>query len=98
MGFPDDAVIKNLPANAGDARNMGLIPGSGRSPEEGMATHSSILAWRDRAAWWATVDGVAKSQIQLSNLHFLFLSLRQLYDFILHFGNVDGVVILICRY
>ena len=33
--------------------------------EEGMATHSSILAWRiptDRAAWWATVHGVAKSQ------------------------------------
>jgi len=37
------AVIKNLPANAGD---RGLIPGSGRSPEEDMATHSSILAWR----------------------------------------------------
>ena len=33
--------------------------------EEGMATHSSILAWRmpmDRGAWWATVHGVAKSQ------------------------------------
>ena len=33
--------------------------------EEGMATHSSILAWRipmDRAAWWATVHGVAKRQ------------------------------------
>ena len=33
--------------------------------EEGMATHSSILAWRipmDRGAWWATVYGVAKSQ------------------------------------
>ena len=32
--------------------------------EEGMATHSSILAWRlpkDRGAWWATVHGVAKS-------------------------------------
>ena len=32
--------------------------------EEGMATHSSILAWRipmDREAWWATVRGVAKS-------------------------------------
>ena len=35
MGFPDDAVIKNLPANAGDARNMGSIPGSGRSPGDG---------------------------------------------------------------
>ena len=33
--------------------------------EEGMATHSSILAWRiaiDRGAWWVTVDGVTKSQ------------------------------------
>ena len=39
-------VVKNLPANAGDIRDVGLILGSGRSPEEGMATHSSILAWR----------------------------------------------------
>jgi len=38
--------------------------------EEGMATHSSILAWRipmDRGAWWATVHVVAKSQTHLSN-------------------------------
>ena len=38
--------------------------------EEGMATHSSILAWRipmDRGAWCATVHGVTKSQTQLSN-------------------------------
>ena len=38
--------------------------------EEGMATHSSILAWRipiGRGAWWAAVLGVAKSQTQLSN-------------------------------
>ena len=39
--------------------------------EEGMATHSSILAWRkvpmDRGAWWATVHGVAKSQTPLSD-------------------------------
>ena len=36
--------------------------------EEGMATHSSILAWRipvDRGAWWATIHGVAKSHIHL---------------------------------
>ena len=39
-------VVKNPPANAGDLRDMGSIPGSGRSLEEGMATHFSILAWR----------------------------------------------------
>ena len=39
-------VVKNPPANAGDARDAGSIPGSGRSLGEGMATHSSILAWR----------------------------------------------------
>ena len=38
--------------------------------QEGMATHSSILAWRipmDRAAWWATVQGVTKSRTGLSD-------------------------------
>ena len=39
-------VVKNPPANAGDARDADSIPGSGRSLGEGMATHSSILAWR----------------------------------------------------
>ena len=45
-------MVKNLPANAGDIRDPGLIPTSRRSPgqedplEEGMATHSNILAWR----------------------------------------------------
>ena len=37
-------VVKNLPANAGDVRDASSIPESGRPPEEGMATHSSILA------------------------------------------------------
>ena len=39
-------MVKNLPANAGDVRDSGLIPGLGRSMEKGMATHSGILAWR----------------------------------------------------
>ena len=39
-------VVKNLPANAGDVRDAGSIPGLERSREEGMATYSSILAWR----------------------------------------------------
>ena len=39
-------VVKNLPANAGDVRDSGLIPGLGRCLEDGMATHSNILAWK----------------------------------------------------
>ena len=39
---PGGSVVKNPPTNAGD---MGLIPGLGRSPGEGMRTHSGILAW-----------------------------------------------------
>ena len=44
--------------------------------EEGMATHSSFLAWRipmDRGAWGAAVHGVTKSRTQLSDFTFLFL-------------------------
>ena len=39
-------VVKNPPANAGDIRDVGSIPGSGRSLERAMVTHSGILAWR----------------------------------------------------
>ena len=39
-------MAKNPPANAGDKGDLGSIPGSGRSPGEGMATHSSILVWK----------------------------------------------------
>ena len=46
MGFPGGTVVKNSPANVGDARDTGLIPGSGRSMEKEMAVHSSTLAWR----------------------------------------------------
>ena len=40
-------VVKNPPANAGNIRDdVGLTPGTGRFPGRGMATHSSILAWK----------------------------------------------------
>ena len=39
-------MVKNLPANAGDVRDTGLIPGSGRPLKKDTAPHSSILAWR----------------------------------------------------
>ena len=65
QGLPRWRVVKNLLANAGAARDMGSIPGWEDPLEEGMATHSSVLAWRiptNRGAWWATVHGVAKNQ------------------------------------
>ena len=45
-GFPGGAVVKNPLPNAGDARDMGLIPGLRIFPGVGKATHSSILAWK----------------------------------------------------
>ena len=52
--------------NAGDVREAGLIPGLGRSPGGGHGKstlqYSSLENPMDGGAWWATVDGVAKSQ------------------------------------
>ena len=59
-------VVKNSPADAGDIRDVGRSLGLEDTLEEGMATHSSILAWEitmDRGAWQATVHRVAKSRI-----------------------------------
>ena len=53
-------VVKNPPANAGDIRNSGLIPGLGRSPGEGNGYHSSILAWR--TPWTEEPGGSIGSQ------------------------------------
>ena len=48
-------VVKNLPASAGDIRDVGSIAGSGRSPGEGR--YSCLENPMDRGAWWATVRG-----------------------------------------
>ena len=59
-------MVKNLPANAEDARDMGSIPGSGRSSgvENGKAVQYSCLENSiDRGAWQVTIHGVTKSQI-----------------------------------
>ena len=65
MGFPGRSVVKNVPANAGDAPgDVGLIPGSGRSPEEGNGNpfhYSCLKTLIDREAWHATVHKDAKN-------------------------------------
>ena len=58
-------VVKNLLANAGDIRGMGLIPGSGTSPGGGHGNrllYSCLKNPMDRGVWWATVHKVTKSQ------------------------------------
>ena len=46
MGFLGGSAVKSLPANAGDSREIGSIPGLGNPLEKAMATYSNILAWR----------------------------------------------------
>ena len=46
LGFPASTVVRNLPANAGDAGDAGSIPGSRRSPGGRLATCSNILTWK----------------------------------------------------
>ena len=58
QGFPGGSVVKNLPANAGDAGYLGLIPGLGRSPKKDVATHSRILA---RQTPWTEEPGGLQS-------------------------------------
>ena len=57
---------KNPPANAGDAGDVGLISGSGRSSGRGN-DNSGLGNSMDRGAWQTTVDRVAKSQTPLSD-------------------------------
>ena len=64
-------VVGNLPANAGSIRDKGLIPGLGRSPEEGNDNplqYSCLENPMDRGAWQVTVHRVAKSWTQLKQL------------------------------
>ena len=64
-GFPSGSVVKNLPANAGDAGDKGYVPELGRSLGEGNVNplqYSCLENLMDRGAWQAIVHGVTKSQ------------------------------------
>ena len=61
-------VVNNPPANAGDIRDADLIPGSGRSPEEGNGNplqYSYPENPMDRGTWRATVHGVSKMLVKI---------------------------------
>ena len=68
LGFPGCSEGK---ASAHKAGNLGLIPGSGRSPGEGNGNplqYSCLENAMDRGAWWTTVNGITKSPTQLGNV------------------------------
>ena len=67
-GFLGGSAVKNPSANNGDAVDMGLIPGLGRSPGGGNGNplqYYCLESSMDRGTWQATVNGVPKSQPQL---------------------------------
>ena len=69
IGSVHGMVVKNLPASAGDPRDMGLIPGSGRFPGVGngnLLQYSCLENSMDRGAWQAIVHRVTFCWIQLS--------------------------------
>ena len=68
--FQAALVAKNPLANAGDMRDLGLIPGLGSTPAEGHGNplqYSCLKSFMDRGAWWPVVHGVAKSPRRLSD-------------------------------
>ena len=77
-------MVKNLPASAGDERDVCWIPRSGRSPGEGHGNpfqYSCLENPMDRGAWWTTVHRVSSSQTQLKRLD-MQLSLEARYNFL----------------
>ena len=62
MGFPSGSVVKNLPDSVRDVGGTGSILRLGRSLEDEMATHSSILAWR--IPWTEEPDGLQSTGLQ----------------------------------
>ena len=65
-GYPCGSVVKNPPANAGDVRDAGLIPGSGGSLRGGNGNplqYSCLENLMDREAWWTTAQGATQSEM-----------------------------------
>ena len=65
-------MVKNPPADEGDIRDVGSIPGSGRSPGGGHSNplqNSCLENPMDRRAWWATVVSQSRTQLMMLSMH-----------------------------
>ena len=91
-GFPGDAMVKNPPANIGDIRGAGSIPGSRRSAGErncNSLQYSCLENSMDSRAWWATVHGVAKSWTGLKWLSTAFSTLLIIHLYMYSVSSVQ---------
>ena len=99
-------VVKNLPSSAGDVRNVGSIPGLGRSPGVGNGNplqYSCMENSMVRGVWWAAVCGITKSQTQLKRLSTNKSFLTEIQDHIktmtqFFFWQLEGIDFLYCIY
>ena len=97
-------MVKNPPANARDIRNMGCIPGLGRSPRGGNGNqlrYSCLENPMDRGAWGAIVHGVTKGQTQLKQFSMYACPTETGNDvdsqiFILNFGLQFATTLFSC--
>ena len=85
-GFPDGSVVKTLPANAGNAGDVGLIPCVGRSlggRKSNPLQYSCLENPMDGEVWWATVHGISKESETTEQLsihaHLIFLWNKSTY-------------------
>ena len=80
LGFLGGSVVNNLPANAGDAGDVGLIPGLGRSPGEGNGHPLQYSCWENpavRGAWLTTVHSVAEADVTERQSTACFRTIRE---------------------
>ena len=79
MGFPDDSVVKNRPANAGDARDAGSIPGMGKSPAEGNGNplqYSCLRHPMEREVWWVICSPWGQKELYITEHAWMQISTR----------------------
>ena len=92
-GFPGGSEVKASACNAGD---VGLIPGSGRSPGEGNGNplqYSCLENPMDGGAWWATVHRVAKSQTRLNDFTYHKIKYLEICKYIYLFRHLKIIII-----
>ena len=95
-------MVKNLPANAGDPRDVGSVPGSGRAPGVGKGNplqYCCLENSMDRGSWWATVHGIRESdttECTHTHTHHHFLCVMRTFKiYSLSNFNINNMALLI---